>query len=167
MKSYKLAGIDLAPYLWAQCSPFVPELLKIDRVLYAIDPRLKFSEGGPGHVSGCSWLFLTTPEGKPSKRGYEEFVVGTDERWEVAASYRGPFLTALSWTDIAVSADKITSPALVAMTKKLAQELGLVYFDAHELMALEIPWDELQGNAEMRLDFSEMPSAFNLLFYEY
>jgi hypothetical protein len=34
-------------------------------------------------------------------------------------------------------------------------------------MALEIPWDELQNNAEMRLDWSEMPNAFNLLFYEY
>jgi hypothetical protein len=167
MNSYKIAGFDLAPYLWAQCSPFVPELLKIDRVLYAIDPRLKFSEGGPGHVSGCSWLFLTTPEGKPSKRGYEEFVVETDERWEVAASYRGPFLTAISQRDLAQREDQTPSPALVQLVKKLAADLGLVYLDAHELRALEIPWDELQGDAEARLDYSEMPNAFNLLFYEY
>lgn len=53
------------------------------------------------------------------------------------------------------------------MVKKLAEHLCLTYLDAHELMALEIPWDELQGNAANRLDYSEMPNAFNLLFYEY
>ena len=166
MNPHKLAGIDLAPYLWAQRDPDVPSLLKIDRVLYAIDPRLKFSEGGPGQVSGCSWMFLTTPEGKPSKRGYEEFVVGTDERWTSAASYRGPFLTALSQRDLEQREDQTPSPALVQLVKKLAENLRLIYLDAHELRALEIPWEELQNNAEMRLDWSEMPNAFNLLFFE-
>ena len=167
MKPYQIAGIDLAPYLWAACDPSVEKLIEIDRVLYAIDPRLRFSEGGPGHISGCSWLFFTTPNGQPSKRGYEKFVVGTDERWKVAASYRGPFLTAISQRDLTQRADATPSPALVQLVKKLGADLGLVYFDARELMALEIPWDELQNDAEMRLDWSEMPNAFNLLFYEY
>ena len=61
----------------------------------------------------------------------------------------------------------VTSAVLVAMAKKLAEDLRLTYLDAHELRALEIPWDELQGDASNRLDYSEMPNAFNLLFYEY
>jgi hypothetical protein len=53
------------------------------------------------------------------------------------------------------------------MAKKLAEDLRLTYLDAHALRALEIPWEELQGNAADRLDYCEMPNAFNLLFYEY
>jgi len=64
-------------------------------------------------------------------------------------------------------ADKITSLTLVAMTKKWVQDSRLIYIDLQAHRALEIPWDELQGNAADRLDYSEMPNAFNLLLYEY
>ncbi len=85
----------------------------------------------------------------------------------IALSYRGPFITALSWGDLSKPEDSMTSTVLVAMAKKLAEDLRLTYLDAHELRAIEIPWDELQGDASNRLDYSEMPNAFNLLFYEY
>lgn len=167
MKRYRIAGIDLAPWLWSERAPDVLSLFKIDRALHSIDSELKLSEGGPGQVSGCTWLLLAAPDGGPSKEGYESFEVGKDERWRFAASYRGPFLTALSQRDLLLREDAVTSPALVELAKRLAADLNLTYLNAHELRALEIPWDELQGNASDRLDWSEMPNAFNLLFYEY
>lgn len=167
MSQYVIAGIDLTHWLWEKCSPNVRSLIKIDRALYAIDQRLKFSEIGPGQISGCTWLLVTTPSGKRSESGYESFQPGIDERWELAASYRGPFLTAISQRDLSKREDRETSPALVELAQQLANELNLVYLDAHELRAMEIPWEDLQGDSANRLDYSEMPSAFNLLFYEY
>ncbi|WP_286747927.1 hypothetical protein, partial [Aquabacterium sp. UBA2148] len=114
-----------------------------------------------------AWHFIVKRDGSRTNHLSEEFVVGEDERWKIALSYRGPFITALSWSDLNHREDQVTSPALVAMVQKIAEDLRLTYLDAHELRALEIPWDELQGNAADRLDYSEMPNAFNLLFYEY
>jgi len=89
-------------------------------------------------------------------------------RWRIALSYRASLITAVSWSAPEKRDDDATDPELVELAKKIAADLSpLIYMDQHELRALEIPWDELQGDANMRLDWSETPNAFNLLFYEY
>lgn len=167
MKKYLISDVDVSEYLWNNCNKHEPTLLRIDRTVCAIDSKPFFDRHPPGENSGCSWTFLAKRDGSQTTHDDASFVVGEDERWRIALSYRGPFITALSWRDIDNREDVVTSPVLVDMVKKLAQDLGLTYLDAHELRDLEIPWDELQNDAEMRLDWSEMPTAFNLLFYEY
>ena len=166
MKNYLISGIDLSKFLWRGCSTHEPSLLKIDRAVCAIDSKPHFDRHPPGENSGCSWTFIARKDGTRSDSDDHSFVAGEDERWQIALSYRGPFITALSWSDLDKREDQVTSPALVSMVKKLAEDLRLTYLDAHELMALAIPWDELKGDAVDRLDHSEMPNAFNLLFYE-
>ncbi|MGC4396391.1 hypothetical protein [Hydrogenophaga sp. T2] len=177
MKHLRIGDIDLSEYVWQPTHVHDRTVIRIDRAVMALDPEAEISNGGPGERSGIQWSFLVTKNGQPTPRKLQEFLTGEDEQWQIALSYRGPLITAISFQGerragnrpdlIHMMADKVTSPALVAMTKKLADDLRLVYLDAGELMALEIPWDELQGNAADRLDYSEMPNAFNLLFYEY
>lgn len=177
MIDLKIGDVDLAEYIWKDEHVNDLAAIMIDRAVVALDSEAKFHHGGPGRTSGIFWGFYVTKNGSPSPRNRTNFSIDEDERWEIAMSYRGPYITALSFHGvhrpedhpglITMVADKITSPSLVAMTKKLAQELRLIYLDAHELRALEIPWEELQGDAANRLDYSEMPNAFNLLFYEY
>lgn len=167
MKKYLVSNIDISEYLWSDRNKHEPSLLKTDRVVCSLDSNPHFDRHPPAENSGCSWTFLAKRDGTRTAHDDASFVVGEDERWQIALSYRGPFITALSWSDLDKREDQVTSPALVSMVKKLADDLRLTYLDAHELRALEIPWDELQGNAEARLDWSEMPNAFNLLFYEY
>ncbi len=177
MTDLRLGGVDLSEYLWNDTRVHDMTLIKIDRAVVSMNPKVHVSVGGPGDTSGIQWTFIVEKDGTRTDRDYSTFVVGKDEQWKIALSYRGPLITALSYQGehrigdradmITMVADQVTSPALVAMTKKLAEALRLFYLDAHELRALEIPWDELQGNAADRLDYSEMPNAFNLLFYEY
>ena len=162
-----IGNVDLSEYIWNDAHVPDRSLIAIDRAVVALDPKPFLDRGGPGAISGIAWIFLVRADGTRTAHDDASFVVGEDERWKIALSYRGPFVTALSWRDIDKREDAVTSPALVAMVKNLAEKLPLIYLDAHELRALEIPWDELQNNAEMRLDYSEMPNAFNLLFYEY
>lgn len=175
MIDLKIANVDLAEYIWNDENVNVSASILIDRAVVALDPRAGFHRGGPGHTSGIFWGFYVTKKGAPTPRSRSEFSIEKDEKWEIAMSYRGPYITALSYhgehrpedrsDQFTMISDKTTSPALVTMVKKLAEDLRLTYLDAHELMSLEISWDELQNNAEMRLDYSE-PNAFNLLFYE-
>lgn len=167
MTQLRIGTTDLAEYIWNETHVHDVTLITIDRAVMALGRDVRLTFGGPGDTSGIAWHFIVKRDGSRTDHGSEEFVVGEDERWEIALSYRGPFITALSWHDLSQPADQVTSPALVCMVKKLAEDLRLTYLDAHELMALEIPWDELEGNASNRLDYSEMPNAFNLLFYEY
>lgn len=177
MIDLKIRDIDLSEYIWNDENINDSAAIMIDRAVVALDPKANFHHGGPGRTSGIFWGFYVTKKGAPTPRDRSNFSIDEDERWEIAMSYRGPYITALSHHGvhrpedrpdlITLVMDKTTSPSLVAMTKKLAQELRLIYLDAHELMALEIPWHELQGDAADRLDYSEMPNAFNLLFYEY
>lgn len=162
-----IGNVDLSEYIWNDRHVHDRSLIAIDRAVVALNPKPFLNRGGPGDISGIAWFFLVRADGTRTTHDDASFVAGEDERWEIALSYRGPFITALSWRDIDKREDAVTSPALVAMVKKLADDLRLTYLDAHELRALEIPWDELQGNAADRLDYSEMPNAFNLLFYEY
>lgn len=167
MTKLHIGATDLSEYIWNDTNVHDVTLLTIDRAVIALGRDVRLTFGGPGDTSGIAWHFIVKRDGSKADHSSEEFVVGEDERWKVALSYRGPFITALSWPSLSQRADQVTSPALVCMVKKLAEHLCLTYLDAHELMALEIPWDELQGNAANRLDYSEMPNAFNLLFYEY
>lgn len=160
-------NVDLSEYIWNGVHVHDRSLIAIDRAVVALDQKPFLSSGGPGDISGIAWIFLVKGDGTRTTHDDASFVVGEDERWEIALSYRGPFITALSWRDPNDFEDKVTSPALVRLVKQLAEKLRLNYLDAHDLRALEIPWDELQGNAANRLDYSEMPNAFNLLFYEY
>lgn len=160
-------GVDLSEYIWNDTNVHDVTLITIDRAIMALGRDVRLTFGGPGDTSGIAWHFIVNHDGSRTNHRSEEFVVGQDERWKIALSYRGPFITALSWSDLNQPEDQVTSPALVTMVQKLAEGLRLTYLDAHELRALEIPWDELQGNAADRLDYSEMPNAFNLLFYEY
>lgn len=162
-----IGDVDLSEYIWRDTKVHDRTLMRIDRTVVALDPEVDVGHGGPGDWSGIQWIFLVKRDGTRTDHDDSTFVIGEDERWLIALSYRGPFITALSWRDLNDSEDKVTSPALVTMVEKLAKDLRLTYLDAHELRALEIPWDELQGNASDRLDYSEMPNAFNLLFYEY
>ena len=176
MIDLKIGDVDLAEYIWNDEHINDAGAILIDRAVVALDPEANFHHGGPGHTSGIFWGFYVAKNGYPSPRSRDNFSVDEDERWVIAMSYRGPYITALSYHGlhrsedrpglITMVQDKITSPFLVAMTKRLAEELRLIYLDAHELRALEIPWDELQGDAADRLDYSEVPNAFNLLFYE-
>jgi hypothetical protein len=167
MTELSIGDTDLSEYIWNDTHVHDTTLITIDRAVVALFPKVHLSWGGPGDTSGIQWAFLVKRDGTCTDHDCSNFVVGEDEKWKIALSYRGPFITALSWRDLNTFEDKITSPALVAMVKKLAEKLRLTYLDAHELRALEIPWDELQGNAADRLDYSEVPNAFNLLFYEY
>lgn len=167
MTDLRLGGIDLSEYIWNDTNVHDVTLLTIDRAIVALGRDVRLNFGGPGDTSGIAWHFIVHRDGTRTDHKTEEFVVGEDERWEIALSYRGPFITALSWRELNQRADQLTSPALASMVKKLAEDLRLTYLDAYELMALKIPWDELQGNASNRLDYSETPNAFNLLFYEY
>lgn len=167
MTNFCVGGVDISEYIWNETHVHDTTLITIDRAAVSMYPKVRLSWGGPCDTSGIQWIFFAKNDGTRTDHDETNFVEGEDEKWEIALSYRGPFITALSWSDLNRSADSVTSPALVAMVKKMAEELRLTYLDAHELMDLEIPWDELQNDAEMRLDWSEMPTAFNLLFYEY
>lgn len=162
-----VGGVDLSGFIWNETNVHDVTLITIDRAVMALGRDVRLTFGGPGDTSGIAWHFIVNRDGSRTNHGSDEFVVGENERWKIALSYRGPFVTALSWRDLNLQEDPVTSPALIAMVKELAENLRLNYLDAHELRALEIPWDELQGNAASRLDYSEMPNAFNLLFYEY
>ena len=169
MTHLMIGGVDLSPYIWNDTSvQDWPQAITIDRAVIALDPEAGVGHGGPGDWSGIHWTFLARNDGTRTEHNHDSFAIGEDERWRIALSYRGPFITALSWRDLKNCEDKVTSPALVAMVKKLAEKLRLTYLDAHQLRALEIPWDELQNDAEMRLDdYTTLPNAFTLLFYEY
>lgn len=167
MTNLCLGGVDLSEYIWNDTRVHDTTVITIDRATVAMHPKVHLSFGGPGDTSGIAWTFLAKRDGTRTDHDDDTFEIGEDEKWKIALSYRGPFITALSWRDPNQREDQVTSPALVAMTEKLAERLRLHYLDAHDLMTLEVPWDELQGNAADRLDYSEMPNAFNLLFYEY
>ena len=132
-----------------------------------VEPTVRLEHRGPGQISGCVWTFFVDEEGRGRGPRLDGWPVGAAAMWEVAFSYRGPFITALSWHDPKLPADKVTCPKLVRLVQKVARALGLTYLDAHEMGDWEIPWDELQGDAEMRLDYSDTATAFNLLFYEH
>jgi hypothetical protein len=169
MKQYQLQGVALTDFLW-RCTQDMPSwayfITGIDRRLTAIDPKAKVEHHGPRRVSGCTWGLLVDATGCGLSQWTDDWPEGT-ERWEIALSYRGPLITALSWKTYREPEDAVTSPRLVALARDIASQFHLSYLDAHELQNLEIPWDDLQGDANMRLDWSDMPNAFNLLFYEY
>jgi hypothetical protein len=167
MTPLRIGHTDLAEYIWNDTRVHDTTVITIDRTAVALYPKVHLSWGGPGDTSGIQWIFFVRNDGTRTEHDVDSFVIGEDEKWKIALSYRGPFITALSWHDPNNFEDKVPSPALVRLVKQLAEQLRLTYLDAHELRALEIPWDELQGNASSRLDYSEMPNAFNLLFYEY
>jgi hypothetical protein len=164
-----LRDFDLTPFLWRE-TEHIPQwayfITCIDRRLTAIHPEARVGHHGPGRVSGCTWALLVDAAGRGLGEWTDDWPEGT-ERWEISLSYRGPLITALSWKAYRQPEDSVTSPRLVALARDIASQFHLNYFDAHELRNLEIPWDELQGDANMRLDWSDMPNAFNLLFYEY
>lgn len=167
MTHLRIGNNDLSDHIWNDTHVHDATLITIDRAVVRLDPKVRVSFGGPGDTSGITWRFIVQKDGSPSLHERDAFTKGVDEKWEISLSYRGPLITAISWQNPDEPEDMSTSPALVAMAQKLADDLRLTYLDAHELMALEIPWDELQGNAADRLDYCEMPNAFNLLFYEY
>ena len=87
--------------------------------------------------------------------------------WRVSLSYRGPLISAVSCSGgLSHGEDISTNPKLVALCISMAAELGLSYLDVHELRACVISWDEMTEEACERLDYSDMPNAFSLLFYE-
>jgi hypothetical protein len=169
MKRYQVQGVELTDFLW-RCTQDMPSwayfITGIDRHLTAIEPATKVTHHGPARVSGCSWELLVDASGRGLGGQWTNWPVGA-ERWSVVLSYRGPLMTAISWSAPDGAEDAVTSPRLVALVRQIASEFRLKYLDAHELRAFEIPWDELQGDANLRLDWSDMPNAFNLLFYEY
>lgn len=167
MTELRIGETDLSEYIWNDTNVHDTTVIAIDRAAVALYPKVHLSWGGPGDTSGIQWIFLVKRDGAQTEHDDSTFVIGEDEQWQIALSYRGPFITALSWRDPNNFEDKVTSPALVSLVRQLAEKLRLTYLDAHELRALEIPWDQLQGDAWKRLDYSEMPNAFNLLFYEY
>jgi hypothetical protein len=151
---FVIGDTDLSEALWRPAQVNRDWAVVLDGVASAIreiEPAVRLEHHGPGQISGCTWDFHVNAEGKGPGRGTTPWPSSAVNRWRVALSYRGPFLTALSWSDPALPADQVTDPNL----------------DAHELRALEIPWEELRGDAEMRLDWSDVPTGFNLLFYEY
>jgi hypothetical protein len=161
-------GVDLTAFLWQPPQVnrwWASAIVEIDRQLRSIDDAAEFDQPGGAHVSGCTWDLWMNQYGDRLTK--VERSIPSPPRWRVALSFRGPLLTALSWSRPNDFEDKVTCEPLVALVKKLATQLRFTYLDAHELRALEIPWDELQGDANLRLDWSDSPNAFNLLFYEY
>lgn len=171
MKNYFLHDVNLAEYLWRDRHIddlfWARALVGIDRRLRSIEPTVDIEHSGPGHISGCSWTFLVNAQNQGIGNSFVGWPEGTVARWKVAFSYRGPFITALSWTSPSLPEDAPVSLQLVSLVQEIASSLNLTYLDAHELMACEIPMDELQGDAPLRLDWSDTANAFNLLFYEY
>jgi hypothetical protein len=134
--------------------------------LREVEPTVRLGHRGPGQISGCVWTLYVDGDGRgrgPRAGGWPD---GAIAMWEVALSYRAPLITALSWSDPRLAADEMTCPRLVGLVQGMARTLGLTYVDAREMGEWEIPWDELKGDAELRLDYSETATAFNLLFYE-
>jgi hypothetical protein len=131
------------------------------------DPR--FYGGGS---SGSHWLIVFNrqgehvilpalkPEGEGNTSGYRE--------WEIALSCRGPILTAseqiqggTAW-EFAAEMD----PTLASWARALAQQFGLHYVDAAELLAWQVDPATMTEEMQMRMDYTDNPSAFQLLFYE-
>jgi hypothetical protein len=170
--SFVLDGLDLSQLLWrdAQVHPtWAKYLIHIDRKLRLIEPTSCLLHHPPGRISGCTWNFLVDEKtqgcGLKSGLGWPPNVVA---EWRIALSYRASLITAISWSQPDKGEDAVTDPKLVALVKAIANDLSpLVYIDQHRLRAFEVSWEELQGDANMRLDWSETPNAFNLLFYEY
>ena len=170
MKRFELSGVDLTDFLWRDAqvnSAWTHFIIGIDRRLRAIEPDVFIEHHGPGRLSGCTWRMLVGADGKGC--GEKKCLIwpAGAERWELTLSYRGPLITALSWRSQDESEDETTSVQLVELARELAAELRLTYLDQRELRAFEIPWDDIQGDANLRLDWSDQPNAFNLLFYEY
>jgi hypothetical protein len=140
---------------------------RVGAALRDIEPTVRLRHHEPGQISGCTWDFYVDANARGVGARVGPWPTDAIAWWRVALSFRGGLITALSWSDPDLAEDQITDPKLVRLAEKIAQELRLIYLDAHELMALEIPWEDLQGDASNRLDWSEMPNAFNLLFYEY
>ena len=141
---------------------------RIGDTLRAIEPQTRLRHtGGSGQISGCLWDFYVNSHAQGVGPKRVPWPANASRAWEVALSYRGPFVTATSWTDESSPPDEITDPKLVQLVEEIARSERLTYLDAHEAQAWTFTWDELQGDASMRLDWSDTPTAFNLLFYEY
>jgi hypothetical protein len=167
MSKHLIEDVDISAFLWREAQVtqgWTYFITGIDRRLFAIEPTVRIQHHGPCMPSGCTWNFWVDAAGKG--HGDRSWPAGV-ERWEVALSYRGPLITALSWSHAGQREDAVTNEKLVSLTKSLATDLGLTYLDAHKLSAYEIAWDELTAEANGRLDYADMPNAFNLLFYEY
>lgn len=157
---------DVYEALWCPAIQNEETIERLSLALRRIESAVVPEHHGPGQESGCTWSFFVDAKGNGLGPGPGAWPHDAVRLCQVAFSYRGPFLTALSWNDPRFMPEAPTDPLLVTQVKQIGLTLNLEYLDAWQLLAWEIPWDELKGDASMRLDSSEMPNAFNLLFYE-
>ncbi len=159
--------------LWnaRQVHPFWAKAIdSIGSVLRELEPSVRISHHGPGEESGCTWQIYVDAAGKGVGARTGPWPRSAAGAWEVALSYRGPLITALSWSHPDRAEDVVTDARLVRFVTGIAADLGLTYADAHDLRRCVIPWetpDDLPPEVMNRLDWSSEANAFNLLFYEY
>jgi hypothetical protein len=159
---------QLSQALWApaQVNPAWATMIEaVGCKLRCIEPAVRLWHHGPAEISGCTWDLFVDEKGNGIGAVGNPWPAQVWRAWRVALSYRGPFITALSWPEQG-PADDVTDPRLVQLVEAIALSADLTYLDVHEAQSLEIPWEHLQGDASSRLDWSAMPTAFNLLFYE-
>lgn len=140
---------------------------KLTRFIRRVDLAAFASHVGPGQISGCIWNLFIDENGRGCGAGMGPWPRSAVKAWQICYSYRAPLITALSWSEPGKKEDEPADPQLIAFARSAADELGLLFVDAHQLQALDIPWGELPPDAELRLDWSNKATGFNLLFYEY
>lgn len=141
----------------------------VGRALRVLHPLVRIYHHGPGEESGCTWKVYVNASGQAVELFPNPWPSDAAHLWEISLSYRGPLITASSWSDPDRGPDAATDLKLVRFVMDVATQLGLVYVDAHSLRNCVVPWegpDDLPTEAMNRLDWSTEANAFNLLFYE-
>jgi hypothetical protein len=168
--------------------PVIPELVQ-ERYIslrQAIFVRYPFSQGalpeamahlstfeGCGAESGPQWEITFDSMGKhvadPRFSKIVQDFTGY-RSWEIVASGRAPLLSVVervcqpdSWWSQPLNP---IDPKLYAWARELCQEFDLEYIDAAELMAWKVDPDILTEEMLFRMDYTDDPNAFQLLFHE-
>lgn len=83
-------------------------------------------------------------------------------------SFRGPLLAVLdrAYTGEFFETCSVTDGELVAWANNLAAEFNLHLVEAAELLAWQVDAEEMTQEMWCRLDYTDRPSAFQLLFSE-
>jgi hypothetical protein len=164
----------IVPELVARVAPEVDRAVRA-RFPLAHGPRpeavgdARFYGGGD---SGARWLIVFDAQGQhvmlPALNPDGEGDTVGFRKWDIALSCRVPVLawservqTGALW-EVVSEAD----PALIAWANALAQQFELRCVDAEELWAWKVDPQTLTEEMWMRLDYTDDPSAFQLLFYE-
>jgi hypothetical protein len=90
-------------------------------------------------------------------------------KWEIGMSFRGPLFVASEWSINDGRVHEINPQLgvdLLAWAQALASRFGLSYVEGAELMAWQVDAEQMTEEMWGRLDHTDYPNAFQLLFSE-